>query len=172
MWWLLWILPIILFILIIYLFVAPFYFEIDSRNGKLEFRLHKIAHAQIIILRDSIFLQYRIAWWEKEIDLLAPKKIKKQIPAHTKVAKKKRSFKLKHMPQRILAVLKSFSLKECYISIDTGNYPANGILYPWFYLLGAQTGKTIMINFWGENEIILTIKNSCARICKAFIMVK
>lgn len=172
MWWLLWILPLIILIAIIYLLIAPFYIELDSKMGICRFRFHKLANAEILMHDDSLFLRFKIAWWRKELDLFAPKQINKQIADKDKPVKKKSAFKMKRLPQRMLSIIKSFSVRKCYVSIDTGNYPANGILYPWFYLLGAQTGKTIMINFWGENEIILTIKNSLARIAWAFLRAK
>ncbi len=171
MWWLL--IPGILLGMVIYLLCAPFFIEVDSVNGFFRFRFHVLAYGSLELRDHSLFMKLKIAWWEKEFDLLQPAgKKPKQIAGDKKAVKKKKSFHISHLPQRIIAVFKSFRVRTCYIMIDTGNMPANGILYPWFYLLSARINQTVLINFHGENEIILKIKNSAARTMWAFIRIK
>lgn len=54
------------------------------------------------------------------------------------------------------------------MSIDTGNMPLNGIMYPGFFWLSRLTGKTFEINFSDKNELILEIENNLAGLVKAF----
>lgn len=171
MWWLLWILLLILLFAIFYILVAPFYFEVNSTTGLFRFRFQKLAYAQIVMHDDRLFLRYKIIWIHREIDLLNMALNRAQ-PKNTSSHKKKSSIKIKRIPQRLMAVVKSFSIQECYVSVDTGNYPLNGLLFPLFYSGSVYTGKIIKINFWNENEIIFKIKNSIARMSWAFIRIK
>jgi hypothetical protein len=70
--------------------------------------------------------------------------------------------------RKLVAILKSFKLKKCHISIDTGNMPLNGILFPVFFLIGRYLKKPIGINFIGENSVILHLENTLARILWAY----
>ena len=69
----------------------------------------------------------------------------------------------------VKAIMNSFSVNKCYLSIDSGDVQLNGILYPFFYWLGKRMHKTIEINFLNRNEFILEIENNFARIIKTFI---
>jgi hypothetical protein len=70
--------------------------------------------------------------------------------------------------KKMRLILKSFKIKKCFITIDTGNMPLNGMLFPWIYLLSIYTKKTVMINFSEKNIIILQIENSIARMLWAY----
>lgn len=167
MWWIISIVAVLI-ALILYLLFAPFFVEIDSNVGLYRFRFHRLANARLVLKDDSLYALVKVAWWQTEYDLLAPgeKKAVKKKPVRTKPAKRVSPGKIF---KRIWRVIKSFRLNKCRIMIDTGNMCANGILYPWFYLLSRRTGKTILINFWNENEITLEIENNIARMAWAFL---
>ena len=69
---------------------------------------------------------------------------------------------------RVVAMVKSFEVKECYLNIDTRDMSWNGILYPMFYGLSRRTGKELYINFVDKNELRLTVRNNIARIGYAY----
>lgn len=145
-----------------YLLFAPFYLEINSAEGLYRIRFHRLFSARLMVADTSLKVEFKIAGWSRQIDVFTKTKQTKKRPP----AKKKQpgiSFKL------IVAVIKSFKVNKCYVSIDTGSMQLNGILYPGFYFLSRYVGKTIEINFLNRNEIILEIKNNLARIIRVFI---
>lgn len=156
------IIPVSLLLIIFYLLLAPFFVEIDSRNGVLlRIRFHLIASASLIFKEDSFFLLVKMAWWQKQVDMFAKRNRSKK----TDVKRKKKPVPLR----KIFAVIKSFRIKKLFVTIDTGDMPLNGLLYPVFYFLKFKTGKDVSINFTDENRIELQLKNNIARMMWAFI---
>ena len=153
--------------ILVYLLCMPFYFEINSVDEIIQFRLHHLARGTVLFKTESIFLQLRITWWQKEIDLLAikgkPAKVKKVVKVKEKKALPKRIFR------KLWAVIKSFQVRQCRISIDTGDMPANGLLFPVFYWIGRWLNKPVSINFNDENIVILEVKNNMARMLWAYL---
>lgn len=161
--WLLILLFVVLTI-VIYLLFAPFYLEIDSIKDLFRVRFHRLAAARLVIKERSVKVELIIAGWKREFDPFSRALYKsKPHPAIKKRRKSSISLPL------IKAMVKSFKINSCYLSIDTGDMPLNGILYPGFYWLSRLTGKTFEINFSDKNELILEIKNNIARIIRVFI---
>ncbi|TND01480.1 MAG: hypothetical protein FD123_4251 [Bacteroidetes bacterium] len=174
MWWFLLILLVLILSVIFYLLLAPFFIIIDTNTGLFQFRFHRLADFRLVLNENEMMLYMRIAWWKKESDLLNPGERKKRLPAPVKTKKRKRRkpVPFRKIMRMVIAVIRSFRVKQCYISIDTGNMPLNGILYPWFFLLSRRTGQNIMINFRGEETIVLRLQNSLGRIAWAMIKSK
>jgi len=156
--------------MILYLFIAPMYFEIDTEAGLMRVRFHNWAKATLRAENGTIHLQLKIAWWGKDLDIL--EMIGRQRPAKNNVNKHTKSsttFKIKRLPQRMLQVMKSFTVQTFYITFDTGSMAFNGILYPWVMFVRWYIHKDIHINFVQENCIKLTLRNSIASMVWAFI---
>ncbi len=162
----LWILVFLLVLMVAlsYLVFAPFYIEINSISGRCGLRLHHLANAQLVIKDSSLKIEMTIAGWRKQFDLLAQNK---QIK-NPETKKKRKPIKIS--AGLVKEVIRSFKVNTCYLSIDTGNTPLNGIIYPGFGWLSERIGKTVEINFVGRNEIVLEIENNIAKIIKAFII--
>ena len=162
----------------IYLLFAPFYIEIDSRAGLYRFRVHRLAYADVLFMKASLYIRIQILSWHREYDLLAKRPPRnreiKQTADKTVVVKEENADKAKTAFRygltwpRIRAIINSFRITLCHVVIDTGDMPLNATLYPWFYILSQETGRTVMINFQGENEIALAVKNNIARILWAW----
>lgn len=173
MWW--WIVPLAFILLLLgYLLFARLVIDIDSTTGLIQFRFDRLVCVNLLLNESAQVLRVRVAWWTKEYPLFEPGKKagpEKPQPAaqKKKVRRRRKRMPAKKMFRKIKAVLLSFRIRTCTVSIDTGNMPLNGILYPWFYLLKCRTGKNIEINFWGENTVILQIENSFARMLWAYI---
>lgn len=177
MWWVVAFLFLFLLAFFIYLLVAPFHIEANSETGVFRFRFHRLAEGRLVADENGVLLQVRVAWWKHTYDLLAPgtrKAAERTKPAAVKKRKrtKKRTRSFSEVLELIRAVAQSFRIRHCFISIDTGNMPLNGVLYPWFYLLGRYTGHPIQINFHGEEIIQLHVQNSLARILWAIFKTK
>jgi hypothetical protein len=154
--------------LLIYLLVAPFHVEIDSTTGLIQVRFHLLARVTVVIEDDMLFVQVNALWWKKTFDVfqsVAQRREQKAPSVQKKRRQGKRSFPL----DKVRGVLRSFTIRQCRIMLDTGDVRANAILFPVFYWLSMTTGRSIAINFYQENDLVLDIENSIARIAWAFI---
>ena len=168
------VLYVVLFMVILiigYLFFAPFYLELNSVQGLLRFRFHRLASVTAAIRNNTPVLEMRIAGWRRKMDLGEIKNFanKKSYGRKQKI-RQETVKKRRPIPWRkIRRVLYSFKVNVCDISIDTGNMSLNGILFPVLYLFRLYSKKDISINFLDENRIILQIENSLARMSWAYI---
>ena len=144
----------------------PFYVEINSEEAIYRVRLSPLFCLSIIPSSESFSIEVKILGLKKNINIFETKeqKVRKTKSSRSKV-KKNSTIAWK----RIRSVLKSFVVKKCFITFDTGDAALNGILYPAVYLASFYSGKNITVNFEERNEVILTIKNSFARMVWAYI---
>jgi hypothetical protein len=153
----------LLIILLCYLLFAPFYLEVNSTTDLCRIRFHKLATAGVIVDEMEVIIYLKVLWWKKKIKAFAP--VKRRTKSQTETGKKE----MKMPFQKIWRMIKSFKVREFYLSIDTGNMQANGILYPLFYWLGNELKADFKINFMNENVFIIETENNVARILRAYI---
>lgn len=162
------VLLLIVLVVFLYLFFAPFYFEINTTDSTYRIRFHRLASISLKMIDRSLMAEIKICWWIKRFELWPGKNgagKEARIDKTPVKAKKKRK-----MPfRKIKAVLKSFKISKCSVSVDTGDMQLNGVLWPVFYLFKVRSGKDMRINFIGENKIILEVKNNLARMSWAYI---
>lgn len=163
------VLALLLIVVIIfgYLFFAPFYFEINTTSGIYRIRFHRLASISLKIIDNSLMAEIKIAWWTKQFDLSSTGNTADKLPVAKKTVKAKKRSKLSF--KKIKAVVKSFKISKCSISIDSGDMQLNGILWPVFYLFKVRSGKDLQINFIGENKIVFEMKNNLARMSWAYM---
>jgi hypothetical protein len=107
--------------------------------------------------------EFQLMFWKKRFSLKSVG-LEKEEKSKAKNVKDKVSFSI----DKILNVIKSFKVNYFYLTIDTGNMPLNGILYPLVYLLGVKIKQEVSINFIGRNVLKLQIENSLARVSRAY----
>jgi hypothetical protein len=151
-----------------YLLFASLFIEIDSSAGLYRIRYFGLASRKLYVEDNSLTADFNIIGWHKKIDLFAPKKTVKE-KAEKKNKEKKKKKKITYYIRKSLGVIKSFRIKNFRLVIDSGNAVLNGILYPWFYLLGRLSGKTMEINFCNKNELVLKAKSNFARMIWAYL---
>lgn len=160
MWW---IVAVVVFLLL-YLLFAPFFIEIDSEKNIFRVRFHQLASGSLLIHDNSIFIQLKIIAWRKQFDLLElPSEKKKQVDKVKKKSGRKISI------HKIIRVIRTFEVRKLFVTLDTGNMQTNGILYPMVFALRTISKKNLSINFFGENKLVLQIRNNAARIIWAII---
>jgi len=149
---------------ILYLLFAPFILYINSDEGVYRIRFHKLASVSYVAHNGKPGLEIRIAGWRKRVSHVSfmAKKSEPQKKVQ-KPSKPRMTF------NRVLAVIKTFRISRFYVSIDTGNAQANGVLYPTLYAWGQYAHRHAEINFLNRNTVILEIKNTMARVIKAFL---
>jgi len=150
-----------------YLLFAPLYLQINSLNNFYGIRFHRIAYAQLLIADSSLIVSLWVAGWQKQFDLLAMSAKRRQKRVQRKSRTKNKSAKGSF--SRIKALVQSFSVTRCHLSVDLGDVEVNGVLYPAFYWLGRYTNRPVGINFSGKTEIDIELKNRIARLAIALI---
>jgi hypothetical protein len=144
----------------------PFYIEINSEEAIYRVRLSPLFCLSVIPFSESFSIELKILGLKKNINIFEARKQKvRKTQSGRSKEKKNRTISWR----RIKSVLKSFIIKKCFITFDTGDAALNGVLFPAVYLASFYSGKSITVNFEERNEVILTIKNSFARMVWAYI---
>lgn len=108
----------------------------------------------------SLILNLRVLFWHMHIDFFEMMQAGKPKEKKQEAKSKKRGT----MPLgMIVAMMRSFRVRKCFMAVDTGNYALNGMLYPFC------TTRYTHINFTGRNELVLVITNNAARVLWAVI---
>ncbi len=163
---------LVLLAVLVYLLLAPFYVEINSVKNCIKMRFHRLASAEIFLADDVPILKITIVGWHRDYDIfkIIGEKIgeKKSVKLIKKAQRNKtiqRKFRMTF--KHALKILKSFQIKKCFITVDTGDMPLNGILFPIVYGIKCWSKKDISINFLAETEVVLVIRNTLARTIRA-----
>ncbi|MGZ3945920.1 MAG: hypothetical protein ACXVJB_13325 [Mucilaginibacter sp.] len=164
-----WVLFLVLIFLAIlsYLLFAPIYIEIDSTSRICRLRFHHLASGAIVLKNYRFELDLRIAWWKKQFHFFAKNQKKKKPENITSTKERTRGRRISF--KTITAIVKTFKVNIFRVDIDTDNVQLNGLLYPAFYAMSRFSGRHMMINFVGNNEIVIEIENNLARMIRAFI---
>lgn len=158
------ILCILIGAILIYLLLAPFYFEVNSRDSRCGVRFHRLASARIRLSEASIFLELQVVAWHTTMDLLGGKERKT-----TKENAPKNKKSIRFPVNKVLAVIQSFKISQCHIVINTGDMALNGILFPWLFWVSRTMKKDIRINFNNESEIVFVVENNFYRVLRAYV---
>lgn len=153
-------------LLLVSLLLLPIVVFIDTKTNQYHIKIKGLIKASFEKHEDEIFrirlnilfinfyiypLRKKKNLIEKKNTKIKPSKSKKQIPII-----------------RFFKILRTFKVEQFFINIDSGNYILNAKLYPLFAFLNYRTGN-FHINFQGQNELKLLIKNRPIYIIKSFI---
>jgi hypothetical protein len=159
----LFILPLLF--LIVYLLFGKLTLEINTVEDRY-FVDMPFVRLRLLQLSPTLEMDLKIVWWKRRMTMDGS-------PGGMNRDKKKKEKKMKRSNRismsKILGVIRSFRITRCHINLDTGNMPLNGILYPWFFLVGKSTGHPISINFTNQNIFVIRIENTIARMLWAYI---
>lgn len=159
---------ILLFLLLIYLLVAPLVLYIDTVSNTYYFQYKGVAKATVLADEKEVikirlhvfFIRFNFYPLRKKKEAVDSKRIENGESAR----KRKKSINLKTG----LRLLKSFKIRKFLIDIDTGDCIANAKLYPFFAFLNYRLGG-FRINFEGRNQLILEMQNRPIYLIKSFI---
>ncbi|WP_142785880.1 hypothetical protein [Changchengzhania lutea] len=157
---------VICLLLIIALLLVPVIICIDTVSKQYYIQLQGIVKANLEGHDTEVFrIKLNVLLMKFYIYPLKKKRLSKRGKSKKNdVDKNKR-----HLPFiRVLKMLKTFKVKDFFINIDTGDLILNAKLYPVFALLNYNGGK-YHINFQGQNQLVLLIKNRPIYIIKSFI---
>ena len=178
MMWILVILLVLLAILAIILF-TPFRVVIHTPSGMAALIWGNAikARVQVIESRTDLILGLNIFWWRREwsaFRIIAAPRQKETTPQKVestkrKAKKRRRRPSIRRTGRAILSLVRSFRVRAFRLSIDTGDYATNGILYP-FAVLAKKAGFNCSVNFDGTNELILDMSNRPVNILRAWLI--
>jgi len=147
---------------VLYLFFAPFYLEVNSDLNVYRVRFHKLFCVRYKPEESSI--ETNFLGWSYERPLITSNKNERP------VIEKQKKTNGKPLPvAKLLRVMKTFKINKCYVCVDSGDMHLNGLLYPFFAWLNWYSGKIFQINFTGRNLVILEVENSLARMSRAWL---
>ncbi|MBS1511600.1 MAG: hypothetical protein JST86_12210 [Bacteroidetes bacterium] len=107
--------------------------------------------------KDGWLLYLHVPFYHKTIPLTGSiRKGSKAAPVHKDRPLKKR-IPLKKVLKKSTAVLKTFSVDEYTLAVDTGDFTVNARLYPLNFLPGAR--NHLFINFHNNNFLVLKLHN-------------
>lgn len=161
-WWVLLALVVLLLVAVLF---APLDFYVNTATQEYYMRLKGIlkaaleSHAEKVLrLNVSVFFMhfyfYPLQYTPKANDK----------PKPSKAAKKQHWFAKTNW----LQLLRTCTVKECTVDLDTGDYVTNAKLFPVMGLLNMTKG-TFTINFEGRNNWLMHIQNRPVRILRVLL---
>lgn len=163
-----WIAALVIIILILgvllFMLFIPIIIEINTIKKIYQIRISMIGSIDMM-LSDKITFQLKLFGIKKTF---APfDAIRQQKEENTKSEIKTGEIK-NISTKKLFSLIRSFKVKKIYVNIDTKDYIQNALLFPYFFLLNNKK-RQFSINYFGQNELILVIKNNMYRILQAFL---
>lgn len=160
------IIPIFLFLILCWLFLAPLELQIDTRTPQASLRWISIGKAILVYESDKWWLRLNVLFFHKQWDLEKlilekRKKTKRQRPR-----KKKKVHKTGRL-KKFFNLAKSFRIIKWQLAMDTGDVIKNAWLYPLNF--SRYTRQHLYINFVDENYLVMIIRNAPWKMAYAFL---
>jgi hypothetical protein len=140
---------------------------IDSTTRRYEVQIGRFIRGQLRYEK-QLEIDLKIFFFRKRIYLDPFKATSKKKITKT-LTKKPNKTKWSNKAPKIQRLIRSFKLEKLWINIDTDDYYYNAILYPIFFFIKGKNYR-FQINFAGENEFILILKNRPIRLLSAWII--
>lgn len=153
-------------IMLLWVLLAPLSLRIDTYLNEYQIKWRGIGKVEVLFIPEDVVLHLRIGPYRKDFYALhlIEKEGGKKAPKKAPASEKKRGHKISfHMIRRIL---KSFTIKEFQLEIDTDNYVWNAWLFPLLYAIKPLRHR-VSVNFQGRNGIRLFIENKVWKIAWA-----
>ena len=164
------ILLILLAILIVGLLFLPLIIRIDTVEDRYEVRWKGFLEFRLITKEDLPALRMHVPFYTKDFELTGRGKRKNKTKKKKQLTKEKEQGKRKSRmtPKRVLALLRSFKIRQFYVSLDTGDYVNNALLVPLFQWI-TNYGNQVEVNFNGDTIIRFTASNNIWRLGTTYL---
>ena len=166
---------IIFFTIVLWLLYAPITLTVDTSTDDYSLAWYGVFLGQLKEVEGHLSVMIQAPFFRRRIDVV--KKVAEQMTVSEKVNQKiakgrgnqgNSKFILKRLRKNWLGILKSFDVKKFRMDVDTGNYTTNGLLVPISFF-ARQRGLQVRINFMGEQNIRLILRNRLARLFWALL---
>jgi len=156
--------------LLVYLLFVPIVLYLDTFSNQYYVQLKGLVKASfeadeediIRIKLRLLFINFNFYPLKKFKQRKQKQDLKKRKNRHKK--KSRRLFKKKKM----IRLLKSFEVRHFFVNIDTDDFVTNTQLYPAFSLANHWGGQ-VYINFQGQNQLRVDLRNRPIYIIKSMI---
>ena len=149
---------------IAWLLVTPVYIEIDTRVPEAKVRWMPVGRCTIRYTQEWL-LYIQVPFYRHTFRMAAITS-----PKEKSAEKRAKPAKRKNTPRKLQKgwqVLRSCTVQQWQLSIDTGDYAKNALLYPLTFY-PALYGH-LMINFTDENYFFIRIRNQLWKMLVAYL---
>jgi len=158
---------IIISLLLTYLLLVPIKGFINTQTNQYYLQIVGLAKASVESdEKQWIRMRLNVLFFRFTFYPIKTMVSKKEMSSKDKPKKKKTRRRMDY--KTFIRIIKSFTVEKFYLNIDTGNCIYNASLYPLFAILNYRMGG-FHINFLGNNQLHLVVKNRPIRIIRAFI---
>jgi len=161
-----WLIIIVIFLLLFtWLLTAPIFLEIDTRIPAAQLRWRGIGSCRIWYEQEWL-LYFQVLFYHKSIRLGKAKTKKKK----TLIKKKKKPAKPSNVKQKVkkgIRVVRSFTVLQWQLAIDTGDYTCNARLYALNF--NPSLYQHLSINFNDQNYLFVRIRNRAWKMLYAYL---
>lgn len=163
-----WILILALFILLIWLLLAPLELIVNTDQNRYLIRYRGLMEASLRTDDQEVLVcRMRILGWPRDFYPLRRIWKKRQPKEETKVSSKKdEGSRWKPSWKQIKALFREIEVKELRINLDTGNWATNAQLFPVFWWMNRTVGEW-QVNFEHRNAISMHLRTQPYRLIKA-----
>jgi hypothetical protein len=159
-----------LIIIIIGMLFIPLIICIDTDKECYEVRLKGLLQLRLISREDMPALRMHVPFYTKEFQLINNQKkqnIKHNENKNRNENGKKRS-KSRMTPERFMALIRTFKIRQLYVSLDTGDYVNNALLVPLFQWI-THYGNQLEVNFNDDTIIRFKASNNIWRLGTTYL---
>ena len=153
------------FLIIVYLLLAPIVLYINTITNQYYLQFKGLAKATFESDKEELVcIRLKVLFLNFSFYPLRKSSSKMKKPKKAKVKKRRKRIGFR----KGLRLLRSFKIKRFLLNMDTGNCITNAKLYPVFAFLNYRIGG-FNVNFEGNNQLILHMRNRPIYIIKSFI---
>lgn len=148
-----------------WLLFAVFRVEIDSRRGVVGVDWGSIFGVLWAPADAWDILHLRVFGWRRQIQLNASSGTKiARTPEKKNVQRSGKRMSAKVLIRLARRVIRTFRVRKCRITWDSGDFIWNAWAYPVVHILDMHVNGTIGVNFVGKREVHLVVENRLGRI--------
>lgn len=160
---------IILITPILWLLFAPMVLKIDTQQQLYYVRWVGIGSCRVKVMQDDLVLTLQLLFWKKEMDPIEVLVQQQKAQSSKKKKKKRSSRSIKKWKRLGLRLMKSFTVKQFRLRLDTDDYVLNSYLFPVSRFLNFGPHQ-VSINYLGESSLQLQIENRLIRLLRAVLL--
>lgn len=165
-WWVLFSLFVAMFI---GLLLMPVYLLVSSEQDKMAIRVSPWIEVGLSWKSDRFAGYLAYPFGRREFPNFPRKARSKPEQTQAHPPREGQPFMVRRLRRKWRALLRSFQVKDFRVQLDTNDFILNAYLYPLCVVLSRMTNRPIQINFWGEMEIEICLRNTLARVLYAYL---
>ena len=161
--WILLTIMVLAFVMLIWVLYAPMVLCVDSFHHRYYVSVGGLMKIEPMVDQDQVLLRISLPFYRFNVNPNQQRKQVREVEEPAEVKKKtgpplKPSFYF----NRVMEVLRTFSVRHLVVDIDTGNFTTNAKLTPVVWLLNQGQGQ-FRLNYHGNVNLWIEIENRLVR---------